>query len=54
MRNGWISPLLYDGASLLDPSDHRLYYQGATGVSGTPAQWEDFGAALPGSADYVD
>lgn len=39
---------------VLDPSDHRLFYQGAPGVAGTPADWEEFGAALPGSGQYND
>lgn len=38
----------------LDPAQHRLAYQGAPVVSGTPTEWEMFGAALPGSADYLD
>ena len=41
-------------SGLLSAGDHRLFFQGAPGVSGTATENEDFGAALPGSSYYVD
>jgi hypothetical protein len=45
---------VFSRSGRLDPVEHRLFYQGAPGVGGTPTEWETFGAALPGSADYFD
>lgn len=39
---------------VLDSSAHRLFHQGTPGVAGTATEWEEFGAALPGSGLYND
>lgn len=46
--------LIGSRAGVLDPAEHRLFYQGAPGVSGTPTKYENLGAALPGSSYYND